>query len=715
MRYVCTSEIPKKKVKKVTFNPSVEINCFIPDNDLNKKSNVEPDGENRIENPEKDCSVNWRETFDLENLREVQSDNNTLNRLRKIILENPSNLSYAKNSCAKYRTLRKYRKYLESIYINSDNLLVRKVKVDHLVSPCDAYLVPFQLACDIARMAHMNNAHIGRDKLIKLVTPYIFHPSLNKITIDVTRTCEYCMKTKPFVSHNKPPITKIHTERPFQLVHVDLMELTQTFQQNKYVLTVIDQYTKWGAAYPLRNKTTSLVASTMDRILSGLPTIPETIISDNGKEFVGDSFQALMKNYNIQHKFITPYSPQSNGLVERFNKTLQGILTGLNAANEWDKYLPQAIITYNNTYHQEIKSTPSECFTRLASKLPIHKTDKERPFWKSNSPKFTPYPLNSLVGHKIMVRKGVANKLTPRYTGPYEVKKIHSNQKSYIIVHKRNLKEIRVHHDQLRPWYNAPAYLQKSSMFRSGLDESHEVQDTDKNDQTSRFIPGLTNFIPEFVSAPPMSLAPPMNLAPKPPVSKKNQVQSYPPWLDQINNFGSTSSLITDNIISRNHIRCHDSPNVSEFSFQGFEPGLPGNKLSRLKGISNSVGDKSTISNSTLSSSVGSTKNSISQTVTSPESSLSSTLQTAASSEFQRTTESSSMGTYSVVSDESEIVMSSPELERTPVNVPRNSPSLPDNSEPRAYLRLPRLTRNSRTVLFPDSTCESAFSKYYYI
>ena len=69
--------------------------------------------------------------------------------------------------------------------------------------------------------------------------------------------------------------------------------------------------------------------------MAELPALPETVISDNGTEFSRKTFRELLQCYNIKQQFATPYSPQSNGLVEWVNQT------------------------------NEHRCTPSECFTAI--------------------------------------------------------------------------------------------------------------------------------------------------------------------------------------------------------------------------------------------------------------------------------------------------------------------------------------------------------------
>ena len=104
------------------------------------------------------------------------------------------------------------------------------------------------------------------------------------------------------------------------------MVLPRTSEGNIGLLVVIDHYTKWTSAVPIRNKTSATVAKVLEqRVLPNLVFKPRRILSDNGPEFIGEEFRALLASYGIDHQFTTPNQPSSNGLVERANRTLSRV------------------------------------------------------------------------------------------------------------------------------------------------------------------------------------------------------------------------------------------------------------------------------------------------------------------------------------------------------------------------------------------------------
>ena len=75
---------------------------------------------------------------------------------------------------------------------------------------------------------------------------------------------------------------------------------------------------------------------------------PKEIQTDNGTEFTAKIVKELTDQYNIQQKFSSPYHPQTNGLVERYNRTLCQVLQKycIQKETDWDEYIPAALFAY---------------------------------------------------------------------------------------------------------------------------------------------------------------------------------------------------------------------------------------------------------------------------------------------------------------------------------------------------------------------------------
>lgn len=144
----------------------------------------------------------------------------------------------------------------------------------------------------------------------------------------------------------------------------DLVEMIPHSKMNnnyKYILMVIDVFSKFAWTVPLKNKTGNEVTRAMKSIFTADKRVPKNLHTDQGKEFYNSFFQQLMKDYKINH--YSTYSKMKASIVERFNRT---ILTkiwrmfSLQGSYKWLKILKSVTNTYNHTVHRTIKMKPSE-------------------------------------------------------------------------------------------------------------------------------------------------------------------------------------------------------------------------------------------------------------------------------------------------------------------------------------------------------------------
>jgi hypothetical protein len=145
---------------------------------------------------------------------------------------------------------------------------------------------------------------------------------------------------------------------------IDLVEMIPYASVNKgykYILTVIDTFSKQAYARPVKKKTAEEVENAMRDIFLSCKQTPRLIHSDRGKEFFNKKFKKLMDEYNIEHYHT--YTEMKAAIVERFNRTLKNRMWkefSLNGNYKWIELLPKLINSYNNTKHSTIKIKPKD-------------------------------------------------------------------------------------------------------------------------------------------------------------------------------------------------------------------------------------------------------------------------------------------------------------------------------------------------------------------
>ena len=168
--------------------------------------------------------------------------------------------------------------------------------------------------------------------------------------------------------HSAPKIIKhfypIKANYQDHIWQADLMDLSASAHSNSginYFLCVIDIWSRYAWVVMLKNKTNASCVEAFREIMMKGRT-PKILMSDNGSEFISRNWKRLMTEHKIEQSFAEPGDHHRMGIVERFNKTIRGVLTRYMTAYKTKRYndvLDKLVESYNNTVHSSIGSTPS--------------------------------------------------------------------------------------------------------------------------------------------------------------------------------------------------------------------------------------------------------------------------------------------------------------------------------------------------------------------
>ena len=181
--------------------------------------------------------------------------------------------------------------------------------------------------------------------------------------------CSDCQKGK-MPSRPFPPSSK-RADKPLSMVHCDLVEFpVESYYRHRYVLTIIDDFSSFGALCLLRHKSdTSTVFQTWvswaERQTNSLLL---TVRSDRGGEFMARTFRSFLTQRGIEHQLSVVDHPQQNGRAERFNRTLLEKQNTMRLGsclpkNLWNFAMEAAVHVYNRTPIRRTSwKTPQELF-----------------------------------------------------------------------------------------------------------------------------------------------------------------------------------------------------------------------------------------------------------------------------------------------------------------------------------------------------------------
>lgn len=209
--------------------------------------------------------------------------------------------------------------------------------------------------------------HYGQNRMEDMCQRLYF--SIPRIIIrTVVGSCISCAQVEPFKANCD--LKHIQAKKPFERVQMDLVDLSRYSDANqgyKWIMTVIDCYSKYAFAIPLYTKTGEEVSKGFADIVKTFGA-PEILHTDNGREFKNAHMTRLCSLYRIKQVHGAPRHPQSQGQIERFNQTLKKSLSKAlydpsnpnTLDKKWTTILSEKLYEYNIVSHSATKKSPFE-------------------------------------------------------------------------------------------------------------------------------------------------------------------------------------------------------------------------------------------------------------------------------------------------------------------------------------------------------------------
>jgi len=225
-------------------------------------------------------------------------------------------------------------------------------------------VIPEVLVPTVLKLLHDSHTsgHQGIFKTLQLARSRYYFPRLGPRVIGHIKSCQICPLYKGHTAAPAPALTYDIPERPFVRVSMDILSgFTPTANRNRYLLVMIDSFSRYTELAPIPDKSAETVARAFLSHVICRHGAPEQLMCDNGTEFTNQVLRSLCKLLNIDLVHILPYRPQANGLVERLNRTILNVLrTSINAQdNEWDLWIPITQAAINSTFHSSLGDIPN--------------------------------------------------------------------------------------------------------------------------------------------------------------------------------------------------------------------------------------------------------------------------------------------------------------------------------------------------------------------
>ena len=231
--------------------------------------------------------------------------------------------------------------------------------------------IPVSLRREFFNQFH-NIAHPGiRATRLHLTNRY-FWPSMNKTVTEWTRQCIQCQRAK-VIRHNRSQIHSIPlAPAKFNQVHTDLVGPLPINKNCRYILTMIDRYTRWPEAIPIPDATAETVAEAFVLHWISRYGVPASVTTDRGAQFEGHLWKELLARLGSVKIHTTSYHPQANGLVERFHRRLKDAFRAHADANaqHWISKLPLILLSIRTALREDSNTSPAEALYGTSLTLP---------------------------------------------------------------------------------------------------------------------------------------------------------------------------------------------------------------------------------------------------------------------------------------------------------------------------------------------------------
>ena len=235
-------------------------------------------------------------------------------------------------------------------------------------------VVPVTLRQMVLEELHDKSGHLGIHKTLEKVKERFFWEGCEQDVRNIVQQCERCQKRTNLVPTQHAPIGTIESNHPFEKLSWDIMgPLPAAASGCRYVLVVTDLFTKWVEAFPLKSTDSVTLARVLvDEVICRYG-VPHYLHSDQGANFVSAVIQSLCSRLGIKRTQTTPYHPQGNGQVERFNRTLEAMLSKVVAEHQkdWDEHLQTVLFAYRTAVHDSTGFTPFFVMFGRSPTLPV--------------------------------------------------------------------------------------------------------------------------------------------------------------------------------------------------------------------------------------------------------------------------------------------------------------------------------------------------------
>jgi len=233
-------------------------------------------------------------------------------------------------------------------------------------------VVPVSLRKRLFDITH-NAAHLEARRAHKQFSACYYWYGMRQDVAHWYRQCQHCAKSKgpPLRPHGQ--LQKILVEAPMDLETIDILSGRPTaIDGSKYLLVVVDAFTKWVEAYPLQDQEAATCITAVYNGMFSIFGLSRQLHSDRGRNFESQLVTELCNITGVYKTRTAAFHPRSDGLTERANRTILAMLrtATYNDKQQWPSKLPALLAAYRMMVHSITDVSPNRAMLGRAVLLP---------------------------------------------------------------------------------------------------------------------------------------------------------------------------------------------------------------------------------------------------------------------------------------------------------------------------------------------------------
>ena len=170
-----------------------------------------------------------------------------------------------------------------------------------------------------------STTHLGGQALWKLFSDRYFHKAGRRLCIEVAQSCPQC-QLKSDYGHRLRTTGSIQSSGPWDMLSVDIVGPLPADRRHEFLILFVDCYSRYTILVLASNHTANTVSDALLRYVVPYFGTPRRLLSDRGREFVGEVWNKMTRSLGIQRLLTSPYHPEGNSINERSHRTINNML-----------------------------------------------------------------------------------------------------------------------------------------------------------------------------------------------------------------------------------------------------------------------------------------------------------------------------------------------------------------------------------------------------